>query len=124
MNNEDVLIKALSSVDYTTAKNAIKGFYRAVLKERAQLQELVERIAADYVIGEHKKTPPVVGVTTFTYLEKEVAGTEKLSDYVCPKCGESIEYSLVCPSCAVGRAGYIHRYSCVCGVTFVTKEKL
>lgn len=56
---------------------------------------------------------------------KSVVGTEGLSGMVCPKCGDSLQYSAVCGACAAGKAGYKHRYSCVHGhVDFVSKEKI
>lgn len=56
---------------------------------------------------------------------KSVLGTESLSNMVCPKCGDSVQHSAVCPKCAAGQLGYRHRYSCVCGgVDLVSKEAL
>lgn len=56
---------------------------------------------------------------------KSVAGTDGLARMVCPKCGDSLQYSTVCGACAAGKAGYRHRYSCVHGcVDFVSKEKV
>lgn len=55
---------------------------------------------------------------------KSVAETEELSEITCPKCRDALQYSRVCPACAAGQAGYHHRYLCVCGVDFVTKERL
>jgi len=56
---------------------------------------------------------------------KSVAGTESLSVLICPKCGDMLQHSAVCPSCAAGQLGYRHRYVCVCGgVDMVSKEKL
>lgn len=55
---------------------------------------------------------------------KSVVGTESLATLICPKCHDALQYSKVCPACAAGKAGYDHRYICVCGVDFVTKELL
>ena len=56
---------------------------------------------------------------------KSVAGTDELSKMTCPKCGDTLQYSTVCPSCAAGSAGYRHRYACVRGcVDFVSKDKI
>ena len=56
---------------------------------------------------------------------KSVVGTEALSVMICPKCGDTLQHSGVCPSCAAGRLGYRHRYSCVCGgVDLISKEAL
>ena len=55
---------------------------------------------------------------------KSVVGTESLATITCPKCHDALQYSKVCPACAAGQAGYHHRYICVCGVDFVTKERL
>lgn len=55
---------------------------------------------------------------------KSVTETEELSEITCPKCQDVLQYSRVCPACAAGQAGYHHRYLCVCGVDFVTKERL
>lgn len=56
---------------------------------------------------------------------KSVVGTESLSPLSCPKCGDALQHSTVCPKCAAGKLGYRHRYTCVCGgVDFVSKEKL
>jgi rubrerythrin len=54
-----------------------------------------------------------------------VAGTESLSALTCPKCGDSLQHTRVCPSCPAGKIGYRHRYTCVCGgVDLVSKEPL
>lgn len=42
----------------------------------------------------------------------------------CPKCGEATNQTLVCPRCAMGKAGLRYQYACTCGVTFFTKETL
>jgi hypothetical protein len=56
---------------------------------------------------------------------KSVVGTELLSAMVCPKCGDMLQHTAVCPACAAGKLGYRHRYTCVCGgVDFVSKEAL
>lgn len=56
---------------------------------------------------------------------KSVVGTESLSQMVCPKCGDSLQHTKVCPACAAGELGYRHRYTCVCGgVDLVSKEPL
>ncbi|MDO9584388.1 MAG: hypothetical protein Q7J24_14955 [Desulfomicrobium sp.] len=56
---------------------------------------------------------------------KSVAGTEDLSTITCPKCGDSLQHTAVCPKCAAGKLGYRHRYACVCGgVDLVSKEAL
>ena len=56
---------------------------------------------------------------------KSVVGTESLSAMVCPKCGDSLQHSSVCPKCAAGKLGYRHRYTCVCGgVDLISKEAL
>jgi hypothetical protein len=56
---------------------------------------------------------------------KSVLGTESLSAMVCPKCGDSLQHTSVCPKCPAGKLGYRHRYTCVCGgVDLVSKDKL
>lgn len=56
---------------------------------------------------------------------KSVVGTETLSEILCPKCGDALQHTAVCPSCAAGKIGYRHRYSCVCGGTdLISKEML
>lgn len=56
---------------------------------------------------------------------KSVVGTESLSQMVCPKCGDALQHTAVCPKCAAGQLGYRHRYTCVCGgVDLVSKESL
>lgn len=56
---------------------------------------------------------------------KSVAGTESLSAMICPKCGDALQHTVVCPSCAAGKIGYRHRYVCVCGgVDIISKEAL
>lgn len=56
---------------------------------------------------------------------KSVVGTESLSTMTCPKCGDSLQHTAVCPKCAAGKLGYRHRYTCVCGgVDMVSKEAL
>jgi rubrerythrin len=56
---------------------------------------------------------------------KSVVGTESLTQMVCPKCGDALQHTAVCPSCAAGKLGYRHRYACVCGVVdLISKEAL
>lgn len=56
---------------------------------------------------------------------KSVVGTESLSQMTCPKCGDSLQHTAVCPKCAAGKLGYRHRYTCVCGgVDLISKEAL
>ena len=56
---------------------------------------------------------------------KSVVGTESLSQMTCPKCGDSLQHTSVCPKCAAGKLGYRHRYTCVCGgVDLISKDKL
>lgn len=54
-----------------------------------------------------------------------VVGTESLSQMVCPKCGDSLQHTSVCPKCSAGQRGYKHRYACVCGaVEIISQEAL
>lgn len=131
MRNEDVIIQTLSSVGFQTAKTAIKAFYRATIKDRAAFRNEILSKAGDYVSDTHRRNPPVVGVTVTTEQkeekgieEKSVVGTEKITQLTCPRCGDALEYSKVCSACSAGKAGYRHRYICVCGVSFVTTEQL
>lgn len=56
---------------------------------------------------------------------KSVVGTESMSVMICPKCGDALQHARVCPSCASGKLGYRHRYTCVCGgVDLISKEIL
>ena len=56
---------------------------------------------------------------------KSVAGTESLSVMVCPKCGDAMQHTKVCPACAAGKLGYRHRYTCACGeADVISKDKL
>ncbi len=56
---------------------------------------------------------------------RSVANTESLSAMVCPKCGDALQHTAVCPKCAAGKLGYRHRYNCVCGgVDLISKEAL
>lgn len=56
---------------------------------------------------------------------KSVVGTESLSAMTCPKCGDALQHTAVCPACAAGKLGYRHRYTCVCGgVDLISKDKL
>ncbi len=56
---------------------------------------------------------------------KSVVGTESLSTMTCPKCGDALQHTAVCPKCAAGKIGYRHRYTCVCGgVDLISKDAL
>ena len=56
---------------------------------------------------------------------KSVVGSESLSGIACPKCGDTLQHTSVCPSCAAGKLGYRHRYACVCGGgDLISKDKL
>lgn len=56
---------------------------------------------------------------------KSVVGTEALSALVCPKCGDSLQYSAVCPKCTAGQRGFRHSYVCVCGaIEIISVEAL
>lgn len=129
MTNEEIIVRTLSSVEYSTAKTAIKSFYRATTDERAGHRDSITALAKEYIGAAHSKKPPIVRHAVVTKdspatREKSVSGTETLSSLACPKCGDLLEHSAVCGACDAGRAGYRHRYSCVCGVSFVTAEQL
>lgn len=131
MSNTEIIIQLLASVDFQTAKTAIKSFYKATLQDKIALQKTIEDVANAYTQKYAEKRPLVHGTTVLKrdeppviVDEKSVVGTEELAKATCPRCGDSLEYSAVCPACAAGKAGYPHRYSCVCGVSFVTQEKL
>lgn len=56
---------------------------------------------------------------------KSVVGTDSLSAIVCPKCGDNLQHTTVCPKCAAGKLGYRHRYACVCGgADLISKDAL
>jgi len=56
---------------------------------------------------------------------KSVVGTESLSSIVCPKCGDTLQHTAVCPACPAGKLGYRHRYTCGCGgADLISKDKL
>lgn len=56
---------------------------------------------------------------------KSVVGTETLSVLSCPKCGDTLQHTAVCPKCAAGKLGYRHRYTCVCGaIEIISQEAL
>lgn len=56
---------------------------------------------------------------------KSVVGTESLSNLACPKCGDALQHTVVCPHCSAGKIGYRHRYICVCGaVDIISKDAL
>lgn len=56
---------------------------------------------------------------------RSVAGSESMAPMSCPKCGDSLQHTKVCPACAAGKLGYRHRYTCVCGgVDLISKEAL
>lgn len=75
-----------------------------------------ERLAAEF---EEVKAERLVSET------KSVAGTDSLSALSCPKCGDYLQHTAVCPKCAAGKLGYRHRYACVCGgADIVSKEAL
>ena len=91
------------------------------LKPEIHAQRLAEALAAQKQrdAADPDRTPPPSDQTT-----KSVAGTEALAEVTCPKCGDAMQRSAVCPKCAAGKAGLRHRYTCPCGVEFVTKDKL
>lgn len=97
------------------------------LKPEVHAQRLAEaleaqkqRDAAD-VGADRRVRPNTVDPDQTT---KSVAGTEALAEITCPKCGDAMQRSHVCPKCAAGKAGLKYRYTCPCGVEFVTKDKL
>ena len=56
---------------------------------------------------------------------KSVVGTESLSNVTCPKCGDTLQHTAVCPKCAAGKLGYRHRYTCACGgADLISREAL
>lgn len=74
---------------------------------------------------EEASSPNVVVPDEKTAETKSVAGTDGPSIVLCPKCGDMLQYSTICPACSAGRAGYRHRYSCVNGcVDFASKVKI
>lgn len=58
----------------------------------------------------------------FTIIEADK--DEWLSIFTCTRCGEPMQSEKVCPSCGIGKLGYKYRYSCVCGVEFISKVKI
>jgi rubrerythrin len=77
-----------------------------------------ERRAADFEVAKNSKSQPHQEI-------KSIVGTEALSAMVCPKCGDTLQHTAVCPKCAAGKIGYRHRYTCVCGgVDLVSKDAL
>lgn len=83
----------------------------------AQRQDVhAEQLAAAFEDAKKRQVEPEAN---------SVAGTESLSAMTCPKCGDSLQHTIVCPKCAAGKLGYRHRYTCVCGgVDMVSKERL
>jgi len=78
------------------------------------------RLAASFEYAAAKK-----GIDPAESETKSVVGSESLSTIACPKCGDTLQHTAVCPKCAAGRLGYRHRYACVCGtVDLISKEKL
>ena len=74
-----------------------------------------QRLAASFEAARQQSEPEI----------KSVAGTELMSAITCPKCGDALQHTAVCPSCAAGKLGYHHRYACVCGGTdLISKDKL
>lgn len=56
---------------------------------------------------------------------RDIGGSEILSVFACPKCGDLLQRTNVCPKCSIGRLGYKYKYTCACGKTeFISKEKL
>jgi len=75
-----------------------------------------ERLAAEFEAAKKVQSESEI---------KSVVGTESISSMTCTKCGDTIQYSKVCPACAAGKLGYQHRYTCVCGgVDLISKEIL
>jgi len=83
-----------------------------VLKKEAHAERLAQAFKAAKQAAQEAET-------------KSVVGTESLSAMVCPKCGDALQHTTICPKCAAGKLGYRHRYTCVCGgVDLVSKEAL
>lgn len=77
-----------------------------------------ERLAAAFAASRQAKPSPEPET-------KSVVGTESLSAMVCPRCGDALQHTAVCPKCAAGTLGYRHRYTCACGgADLVSKEAL
>lgn len=49
---------------------------------------------------------------------------EWLSVFTCTRCGEQMQSEKVCSSCGIGKLGYAYKYSCACGVEFISKVKI
>lgn len=103
------------------AGGAVTDDGREIVRVRGQSYALrpdvhAERLAAAFKAAKKAQPEPET---------KSVVGTESLSAIVCPKCGDSLQHTAVCPSCAAGKLGYRHRYTCVCcGVDLISKELL
>ena len=131
MNNEIVLLRALNSAPYLDAVSAIKLFLRATHKERvicgklaAALQvstegqddeKFTDTKGRDWYVG--KKNTHEVSVAT-----KSVAGTEIPTPFTCPKCGDQLIKSAICPACKDAQAGFKTKYSCVCGFELLGRQ--
>ena len=97
------------------------------LRPEVHAQRLAEALAAqkardDADVGSDRRVRPNTGDPDQT--TKSVVGTEALAEVACPKCGDAMQRTNVCPKCAAGKAGLKYRYTCPCGVEFVTKDKL
>lgn len=110
-----------SGMERVEANGPITGDGREVMRIRGRAYALrpeihADRLAAAFESAKKRKPDPET---------KSVVGTESLSAMVCPKCGDALQHTAVCPKCAAGKLGYRHRYACVCGgVDLISKDKL
>lgn len=97
------------------------------LRQEIHAQRLAEALAAQKARddAEPDRLPPDKGGQRgVDQTTKSVAGTDTLAEITCPKCGDAMQRTNVCPKCAAGKAGLKYRYTCPCGVEFVAGKKL
>lgn len=132
MNNEVVLLRALNSAPYADAVSAIKLFLRSSHKERMVTGKLAAALQVSASGAEHERFTD--GKGRDWYIQKKnaysvdyqptkvVVGTESPTPLACPKCGDQLLKSTVCPACKDAQAGFKTKYSCVCGFELLGRQ--
>ena len=146
MSTIDHIFSMLLSVDYKTAVSAVRLFYADHLAKNKDshaasmlafgfkrdgvntFDSIVDKYGDRWFVDREKEktaevrnSPKIVTIEPKT---KVLADTESKAGISCPKCGDAMQEHSICPACKAGKSGLKFKYSCPCGVQFMSEVKL
>lgn len=146
MSTRDHIFSMLLSVDYKTAVSAVRLFYADHLARNREshaasmlafgfkregvntFDSIVDKYGERWFVDREKEkaavvtnSPKAVAIEPQT---KVLTATEARAGISCPKCGDAMQEHSICPACKAGKSGLKFKYSCPCGVQFMSEVKL